>query len=81
MGAILIVGKLSLWHDQPQVCFFGGGLILLDQTKTSWIAALQRRCFPLTYGCGLGAEESSGERRSARLHTTVGCSHGDERRK
>lgn len=65
----------STWSIAGLFFFF------LDQNKTSWIAAPERRCFPLTYGCGLGAEESNGERSRVRLHTTVGCSHGDERRK
>lgn len=37
--------------------------------------------FTLTHGCRIGLPEKAGERWRVRLHTTVGCSHGDERRK
>lgn len=45
------------------------------------IQTLKTHYFTLTYDCGIGSPGKAGERRRARLHTTVGCSHGDERRK
>lgn len=45
------------------------------------IQTLKTHYFTLTYDCRICSPGKAGERRSARLHTTVGCSHGDERRK
>lgn len=45
------------------------------------IQTLKTHYFTLTYDCRICSPGKAGERRRARLHTTVGCSHGDERRK
>lgn len=45
------------------------------------IQTLKTHQFTLTYDCRICSPGKAGERRRARLHTTVGCSHGDERRK
>ncbi len=45
------------------------------------IQTLKTHYFTLTHDCRICLPEKAGERCRARLHTTVGCSHGDGRRK
>lgn len=45
------------------------------------IQTLKTYYFTLTHDCRIGSPGKAGEGCRARLHTTVGCSHGDGRRK
>lgn len=49
--------------------------------KTLKIKTPKTHYFTLTHNCRIGLPGKARERCRARLHTTVGCSHGDGRRK